>query len=197
MNKITEKNLAHPSDVGGSCPSPSYLYHHEGTEYCCCENGCCWNDCSHNSPPQTCLSGVPGAKWVYNSTTSRYRAFVPKGNICICLITVLYARVLEYLIMFYHNKKCPCLVMHDGVVKCGQNGWFSKITTPDLNARQICIDQGYTGRIDKYGRNNGQQCKTSNDGKNVQTFPGNKFTILRRDVSWKCETKEGKSYVLN
>merc|ERR1712224_38010 len=31
-----------PSDVGGTCPSPSYKY----WKYCCCGAGCCWEKCT-------------------------------------------------------------------------------------------------------------------------------------------------------
>jgi hypothetical protein len=45
------------------------------------------------------------------------------------------------------------------VTNCG-NGWFSKITHPNVNAREICESYGYTG-IDMYGGNSGTLCSSS------------------------------------
>lgn len=47
------------------------------------------------------------------------------------------------------------------VTSCG-DGWFSKVSNPYVNAREICQGMGYTG-IDQYGGNGGVLCKKVNN----------------------------------
>ena len=71
------------------------------------------------------------------------------------------------------------------VYNCG-SGWFSKIGGPAVNAKQTCIDNGYSGAIDKYGGNSGRQCYQSNDR------GGGSLTSLDDTVSWHCSGQGGK-----
>ena len=52
-----------PSDVGGSCPTGTYQYTSQGVDHCCCEGGCCWENCRMSNPPDDCLP--PGATWMF------------------------------------------------------------------------------------------------------------------------------------
>ena len=62
--------LVGPSDVGGTCPTKSYVYTWERTEYCCCGGNCCWVRCTWTEPPASCLP--PGAAWHYNTKKGFY-----------------------------------------------------------------------------------------------------------------------------
>ena len=73
---IPDIALTGPSDVGGACPPPTYKY----WDQCCCSNGCCWENCRSNAPPVACLSGVLGAKWIYNSKLGYYQAVLVNGK---------------------------------------------------------------------------------------------------------------------
>ena len=68
---IVEHFLIGPKDVGGSCPSPSYVYKFD---QCCCSDNCCWSDCRKNKPPKKCINGVPNSQWVFNSDKMVYEA---------------------------------------------------------------------------------------------------------------------------
>ena len=65
-----------PSDVGGTCPPPTYVYNWEGTNFCCCGENCCWDRClsSEKDKYPDCLSGVPNTSWEYNSDKGFYEA---------------------------------------------------------------------------------------------------------------------------
>ena len=77
-----------------------------------------------------------------------------------------------------------------GVEICGDR-WYSKITSGYVNAKQICIDQGYNGEITKYGGNRGKQC-TLLFG---DYWDDGDLTNLGMQVSWRCEFQDGMSYV--
>ena len=68
------------SDVGGECPSPSYLYEYAGVDYCCCGDGCCWNECSYSTPPADCLQNVPDSQWIYSEDLGYFQAWQSKGK---------------------------------------------------------------------------------------------------------------------
>ena len=86
----------------------------------------------------------------------------------------------------------------DGVVNCGQyqidseagsdvlgSDWFSKITTRNnVDANQICEDQGYDGEITHYGGNWGVQC-----GRKLGVVASERLNDLGDTVAWKCEMK--------
>ena len=60
-----------PDDVGGVCPKPSYAKElDDGTEYCCCSENCCWNNCTATNITEyeSCLQDVSGTEWVFNPT---------------------------------------------------------------------------------------------------------------------------------
>ena len=69
-----------PKDNFGSCPKNAYVFAKFNTDYCCCENKCCWDKCVNKSPPKKCLEGVPNAAWEYNPTL-RYFQAVKGGKI--------------------------------------------------------------------------------------------------------------------
>ena len=70
MIHAVEKVIVWPSDVGGTCPLGRDSY----AETCCCSNGCCWDRCTIDTPPQICISDIPGAEWVYNEELAYYQA---------------------------------------------------------------------------------------------------------------------------
>jgi len=53
------------------------------------------------------------------------------------------------------------VVLPSHVTNCG-DGWFSKISSPSVNAREICEFFGYTD-IDMYGGNGGSLCSNANN----------------------------------
>ena len=65
-----ETFLDGPKEVGGSCPKSSYKYNN----HCCCDFGCCWEICNKETPPQSCLDGVPNSQWVFNKDKAIYQA---------------------------------------------------------------------------------------------------------------------------
>ena len=73
---ILNLDLEGPSDFGGQCPSGSYEWRSsEEKAYCCCAGTCCMNNCRLSSPPEDCLSNIPGgARWVWNEERGWYRA---------------------------------------------------------------------------------------------------------------------------
>jgi len=66
------------------------------------------------------------------------------------------------------------------VVECG-DGWFSKIDGTRVNAKQICRDHEYGGKITEYGGNWGVQCVHGSNG------AGGSLTAFGPAVSWKCD----------
>ena len=72
---VVEKYLVGQKDApGGTCPRGT----HKFGEHCCCMDGCCWADCSWgyqgSSPPDSCLSAIPNARWVKNPKKNGYIA---------------------------------------------------------------------------------------------------------------------------
>ena len=65
-----------PSDFGGYCPEPTYQYTYEGADFCCCSDGCCWDRCLSEVPPNDCIEVVPNSKWEYNDTLGYHQAKV-------------------------------------------------------------------------------------------------------------------------
>ena len=90
------------------------------------------------------------------------------------------------------------MALPSGVVNCGEfqiqnasgsntlgSDWFSKITTRNnVNAKQICKDQGYDGTITHYGGNWGVQC-----GRKLGSVASERLDDLGDTVAWKCEMK--------
>ena len=76
---------------------------------------------------------------------------------------------------------------------CVVDGWFSKLNFVDVNATQVCIDQGYDGTIDEYGGNRKTQCRYP--GK-VYGNPslGGPLESFGNTVSWRCTT--GNLYLM-
>ena len=72
-------------------------------------------------------------------------------------------------------------------IKCGcvSYGWLSKTTPGRVNATQICIDQGYSGKILEYGNNGGKQCKIPIDLV-VSSKENELESIVEGPVSWQC-----------
>ena len=64
-----------PSDVGGKCPSPTYVYNHQGKDFCCCGHGCCWDKCILSKPPPGCLQNVPNSTWIHSKHLGYFQAF--------------------------------------------------------------------------------------------------------------------------
>ena len=106
---IVEAFLVGRNDVGGTCPSPSNKYNN----HCCCSNGCCWEGCPKEKPPQNCLDGVPNSQWVFNKDKVIYQAvrnFKVQGMkfkiyqiICIC---ILNRKTLSFSL---YSDKLVCL----------------------------------------------------------------------------------------
>ena len=72
---------------------------------------------------------------------------------------------------------------------CVGDGWFSKITlTSKVNAKQICIDQGYDGKIVEYGGNWNKQCKYPGDKFGSPNRLGGSFQSFGFTVTWKCSS---------
>ena len=69
---------------------------------------------------------------------------------------------------------------------CVGDGWFSKITSGNVNAKQICIDQGYNGNILEYGGTENIQCKYPGDKYGSPNKGGGSFESFGFTVSWKC-----------
>jgi hypothetical protein len=65
--------------------------------------------------------------------------------------------------------------------KCVGSGWFSKISHGRVDAREICVNEGYSGTVDEYGGNWGVLCKYGND------LSGGSPDSLGSWVSWKCK----------
>ena len=69
---------------------------------------------------------------------------------------------------------------------CVGMDWFSKVNSVNVNATQICMDQGYDGKITKFGLINKRPpyhcAKTS-------SYPGGDVNDLGYNVAWKCEMK--------
>ena len=86
--------LSGPYDVGGQCPSPSYEYVHDGVDYCCCDNECCWDKCSLSPPPEECLENIPNSQWVYSKEHGYFQAFQTRGN--------------TYVILQFSSSSKPC-----------------------------------------------------------------------------------------
>merc|ERR1712018_284089 len=51
-----------------TCPSGSYKYHHgENGPTCCCYDGCCFDRCLTQIPPEgKCLAGTKSSRWIYD-----------------------------------------------------------------------------------------------------------------------------------
>ena len=62
--------------IVGDCPHPSYQLTWQGTVYCCCDSGCCWDDCSWSTPPADCIEGIPNSQWIYNKQAGSYHVFI-------------------------------------------------------------------------------------------------------------------------
>ena len=76
---------------------------------------------------------------------------------------------------------------------CVTDGWYSKVTfTLAVNAKQICIDQGYNGEILEYGGNSQVQCKYPGPVYGNPYKIGGKLDSSGRTVSWRCEGRPGK-----
>ena len=76
---------------------------------------------------------------------------------------------------------------------CVGDGWFSKANSGKVNAKQICLDQGYDGTIVEYGGNEAVLCK----------YPGNEYGRPNKKgwlinfglwVSWNCLS--GNIYIM-
>ena len=67
---VVETFLVGQKDVDGNCPSPTHKYR----DHCCCEGGCCWNQCPKDKANQSCLQGVPSSQWVFNTEKLWYQA---------------------------------------------------------------------------------------------------------------------------
>ena len=98
------------------------------------------------------------------------------------------------------------MALPSGVVNCGEfqinqkasgsntlgSDWFSKITarinnldtTTNVDANQICMEQGYDGTINHYGGNWGVQC-----GRKLGAVASERLADLGDTVAWKCEMK--------
>ena len=79
-----------------------------------------------------------------------------------------------------HRQNCGAL--------CVGDGWFSKINSGNVNAQQICIDQGYDGTIVEYGTNNEQLCKYPGNTYGSPDLSGGTLQALGFSVSWRCSS---------
>jgi len=52
---------------GGSCPSGTSQHRGEHGTTCCCYDGCCWDNCRTQIPPEgKCLASFETATWTYD-----------------------------------------------------------------------------------------------------------------------------------
>ena len=77
---------------------------------------------------------------------------------------------------------------------CVGDGWFSKTNNGNVNANQICIDQGYDGTIIEYGGNNATQCKYPGNTYGSPNLSGGTLEFFGHWVSWSCLS--GNIYLL-
>ena len=79
---------------------------------------------------------------------------------------------------------------------CVGDGWFSKTNTGNVNAKQICIDQGHDETIVEYGGNTGKLCKYPGNIYGSPNFRGGSLKSLGYYVSWKCYMEAGNIYLM-
>ena len=74
---VLEMALRGPENNGGICPYQSYVWQDpvSNYQYCYCGSNCCWDKCNWSSPSESCLSGIPNAKWKF--IQGIYSAFIP------------------------------------------------------------------------------------------------------------------------
>lgn len=76
---------------------------------------------------------------------------------------------------------------------CVGERWFSKLNhrVNDIdimvNARQVCIENGYDSVIVEYGSNGGNQCKYPGNAFGEPNKEGGSLDALGTTVTWKCE----------
>ena len=75
----------------------------------------------------------------------------------------------------------------EGGVKCEcvTDGWLSTIIPGNINATQICIDQGYSGDIIEIGNNGGHQCNYPIDIDRMSKVKVRQDSF-ESPVSWQC-----------
>ena len=66
------------------------------------------------------------------------------------------------------------------------DGWFSKINSGNVNAKQMYTEQGYPGRIFEYGGNDGRLCKYPGKEDGTPNKLGGSWESFGFFVSWKC-----------
>ena len=66
-----------PDTHGDACPQG--LQKLKGSDKCCCESKCCWNNCRLDPPPANCLDGLD-AVWVNDTVKGYYVAQILTGN---------------------------------------------------------------------------------------------------------------------
>lgn len=81
-NCALAQKIANPADLGGKCPQSLWSY----GESCCCKDGCCWDKCVYDIPPEKCVTGTQnkwgvGPKWVYNSGLGYHQALTTRGQL--------------------------------------------------------------------------------------------------------------------
>ena len=59
-------------DFGGTCPTGHGRYQIQQT--CVCNKYCFFSNCPLSNPPQSCLKGIPNARWVKNEKKGNYIA---------------------------------------------------------------------------------------------------------------------------
>ena len=77
------------------------------------------------------------------------------------------------------RTECCQTILPSGVKNCN-NGWFSKVSSSNVNASAICKKMGYSGTVDKWGGNWGKQCGGISQGS------GGSPTSLGYTVGWHC-----------
>ena len=88
-----------PRNVGfaGQCPSPSYQ---DGSK-CCCGEGCCWNKCTWDNPPNGCLNGLYKAHWLFDSDKEQFFAVNYWQNssgmylLSLCLYSIIHLYLFD------------------------------------------------------------------------------------------------------
>jgi len=77
-NCVLSEKIANRADQGGRCPRKLWSY----AESCCCKDGCCWDKCVvYDLPPEICVTGTPGIKWVYNTDLGYHQALTSRGQL--------------------------------------------------------------------------------------------------------------------
>jgi len=74
ISDLSLSNYIGAKDVFGDCGNANnFVFTKYGQDFCCCENGCCFDRCVKEKPPKECLRGT-NAEWKYNFILGYFQA---------------------------------------------------------------------------------------------------------------------------